>query len=79
MEEQLIALLKKGVVKFTFKKKDGSLRTAIGTRNLNVASEKLGYNVPAPQNLGSNPTAFYDLEKDAWRSFSWGSVVSIDE
>ena len=68
--------LRKGAVRFTFFKKDGSIREAYGTRNVSVASAKTGVAVPAPKG-NPNPNAFYDLEKGAWRSFIPENVASI--
>lgn len=75
--DNLRALLSKGAVRFTFFKKDGTIREAYGTRNLSVATRKTGVSVPAPYGK-PNPNAFYDLEKSAWRSFIPENVASID-
>ena len=72
--------LKKRAVRFTFYKKDGTLREAYGTRNPSVAS-KLGTEIPSPK-TGSkcnNENAFYDLTIGAWRSFCPFNIVSIDD
>ena len=69
--------LAKGAVRFTFYKKDGSIREAYGTRNLAVATACVGTAIPAPYGK-PNPNAFYDLEKEAWRSFIPENVCSID-
>lgn len=70
--------LAKGVVKFTFFKKDGSIREAYGTRNLAVASTRLG-GVSIHKPYGKpNPNCYYDLEKQAWRAFIPENVCSID-
>lgn len=65
--------LNNGVVKFTFTKKDGTLREAIGTT-------KLSYIGALDQNAILNGTGrkvqratdiicYYDLDKQCWRSF----------
>lgn len=70
--------LAKGAVRFTFFKKDGSIREAYGTRNLAAATAKSG-GIPIPKPYGKpNPNAFYDLEKQAWRAFIPENVCSID-
>jgi hypothetical protein len=70
--------LAKGAVRFTFYKKDGSIREAYGTRNLAVATATLG-GISIPKPYGKpNPNAFYDLEKQAWRAFIPENVCSID-
>lgn len=75
--DALRTALAKGAVRFTFFKRDGSIREAYGTRNLSVASSVIGACIPAPY-CRSNPNAFYDLEKCAWRSFIPENVCSID-
>ena len=75
--DTLRTALSKGVVRFTFTKKDGTTRHAIGTRNLAVATATTGATIATPCGT-PNPNAFYDLEKLAWRSFVPTNVVSID-
>jgi hypothetical protein len=79
LEERLKRLLAEGAVRFSFEKRSGEIRHAIGTRNLSVASKATGRDIPAPKSGYPNPTAYYDLEKDAWRSWSVGSILSIEE
>jgi len=77
--DKLRSELKKRVVRFTYYKKDGSLREAVGTRNPEVAREKHGEEIPAPKGTAINENAYYDLDKHAWRSFIPENVVSIDD
>ena len=77
--EKLRDELKKRVVRFTFYKRDGSLREAVGTRNPSVAREKYSLEIPAPKGDYTNENAYYDLEKRAWRSFIPQNVASIDD
>jgi len=77
--DKLRSELKKRVVRFTYYKKDGSLREAVGTRNPEVAREKHGEEIPAPKGTAINENAYYDLDKHAWRSFIPQNVVSIDD
>lgn len=77
--DTLQTALAKGVVRFTFTKKDGTTRHAIGTRNLAKASAYLGgATIPPVGGGNANPNAYYDLQKCAWRSFVPSNVVSID-
>lgn len=78
LTKALLALLQKGIVNFTYRKVDGSVRTAIGTRNLCLACKVLGVSVPMPKGKKENPTAYYDIEKGDWRSFKAENVLSID-
>ena len=70
--------LKKGIVNFTFTKKDGTIRHATGTRNLTLAESKTGTSVPAPTSGRVNENAYFDLDKCAWRSFFPANVLSIE-
>jgi hypothetical protein len=74
----LLALLNKGIVNFTYRKVDGSIRTAVGTRNLCFACQALGISIPLPKTGRENPTAYYDIEKEGWRSFKAENVLSIN-
>jgi hypothetical protein len=74
----LLSLLNKGIVRFTYRKVDGTIRKAIGTRNLAEARLHFGLIVPAPKTGHNNPTAYYDIEKEAWRSFVAENVLSIN-
>ena len=74
--ETLRSLLKTNIVCFTYKKVDGTMRVARGTRNLSVASA-LGYSVPTPKN-GEQPYSYYDLDCEGWRSYRPENLISID-
>lgn len=67
--------LKRGQVKFYFKKVKGELRVALGTLDLSkIPLERH----PKGGSLSDTQIAYYDLEKDAWRSFSKSQEVWID-
>lgn len=74
----LLTLLNKGIVNFTYRKVDGTIRNAVGTRNLCLACQALGLSIPMPKTGRNNPTAYYDIEKNAWRSFVAENVLSIN-
>ena len=74
----LLALLDKNIVRFTYEKKDGTIRNAVGTRNLCLACKALNISIPLPKTGRKNPTAYYDLEKQDWRSFIAENVISIN-
>ena len=74
----LLSLLNKGIVNFTYRKVDGSIRTAVGTRNLCFVCQTLGVSIPLPKTGRNNPTAYYDIEKEDWRSFKAENVLSIN-
>lgn len=73
--EQLREKLRQGVVKFYFHKVGGELRIALGTRDLTripVSGQPKGGKTPP------NVTAFFDLEKNAWRSIAISKEIWID-
>lgn len=67
-------------VVFFFRKKDGSVRRAVGTLNKDVLAKQLlnftknGY-IPREAN---NVQRYYDLEKQAWRSFNIDSFIDVE-
>ena len=74
----LLSLLNKGIVRFTYRKVDGSIREAVGTCNLDIARDALAICIPNPKTGRTNPTAYYDLEKEDWRSFKAENVIAIN-
>lgn len=67
--------LKGGSLKFYFRKVNGELREALGTLDLSripSVGQPKGGSVPGDQ------TAYYDLEKGAWRSVSSSQEIWID-
>ena len=67
-------------VKFQFKKKDGTIRDAIGTRNLELMIQEDGKRYEfktdgkpeCPTTLG-----YWDLEKQMWRSFTCTEFIGL--
>lgn len=67
--------LKNGIVTFRFRKLDGSIRLAIGTLQKDILATK-----PIRKSDGSSSPmvqVFWDLEKNAWRSFQKGTEIDI--
>lgn len=75
--ESLRTLLAKNIVRFTYQKVDGTIRHAVGTRNLDIARAKTGEDIPAPR-FGEQPYSYYDVEKKGWRSYKPELLISID-
>ena len=69
---KLRSALKAGVVRFTFKKKDGSVREAVGTLH------DLDYQARTDRR-SANPTlqVYYDLEKEAFRCFKKANLIAV--
>lgn len=70
--------LHEGEVNFTFEKKDGSLRTAKGTLNVQIMGEE---NAPKGIDYSKSDTVtrYFDLNSNGWRSFTNEKLISIDD
>ena len=66
--EILRARLNEGRLEFAFKKKDGSLRTAIGTTDLSSIPREA--HPQGVREASNKVVTFFDLEKLEWRSVS---------
>ena len=73
---RLREMLKNSVVSFRFVKKNGELRLAMGTTDLNRIPSELHPKTNRPVNNKS--VNFFDVEKQAWRSVSVNSELVID-
>ena len=63
----IIKLLQEGVVNFIYKKKDGSIRKAIGTlKDMNIKSNK------------SDTISYFDIEKKGFRSFKLDNLKEVN-
>ena len=64
--------LKNGVVKFSFTKKDGTVREAVGTTNLDYIGAIDQNAVPSGDSSKTTKAMdvirYYDLDKQGWRS-----------
>lgn len=79
--EHLDQLLSEGIAKFSFRKQDGTIRTAFGTVNGELLGRHAG---PAPEPKGV-PSAFdpsrmnfFDMEKKEWRCFLVLNYIAVD-
>ena len=76
--------LSNGFARFTYYKKDGSTRTAIGTRSPSlIPTDKLPKgdmsDGAATREDSANAIPYFDLDKNEWRSFSVLNFVSLDK
>lgn len=81
MAQDLKTLLNEGQVTFTFRKANGEIRTATGTRILNPAIAMGFTDADMPKGTGREipgVIAFWDIDKGAWRSVREDSIISID-
>ena len=77
IENTLRKYLRNNIMAFTFRKKNGEIRHALGTRNLTLAENYTGAKIPTPTGY-EQPTSYYDVERGGWRSWKEGNVISID-
>ena len=77
LANSLRTLLARNIVRFTFKKVNGEIRHAIGTRNLSIAEEHTGCFIQAPKGE-EQPNSYFDVEKMGWRSYKPELLISID-
>ena len=70
--DELRQALNEGIVRFEFRKKDGTLRYARGTTNPDIiSSEDMPKGKRTAQQKAvydSQTVAFYDIDKKGWRS-----------
>ena len=68
-------VLDENVARFQFRKKDGSIRNALGTRNelLIPKDQQVAY----IDDISHKSVVFWDLEEEDFRSFSSDAEVSI--
>ena len=76
--EELKESLKNGIVEFSYKKKDGTIRNAKGTINPEIVKEK-NENAFASngrtRSVPDNVQTYYDVVSDGWRTFIKDNVV----
>lgn len=75
MIENLKTKMRNGIAHFAFQKKDGSLREAWGTIQSNIAKAMTNGCGESRENYAT--CAFYDVEKGAWRSFRWETLLWV--
>ena len=72
-----------GFARFTYRKKDGTTRTALGTRSPSlIPTDKLPkgdmYDGSATWEVSANAIPYFHLDKNEWRSFSVLNFNSLD-
>ncbi len=73
--EQLKNKLANGVAHFIFQKRDGSLREMFATTNPALCSRHVNGRGVSRELYGT--TCVFDVEKGAFRSFRWESIVKV--
>ena len=77
-----INMLRSDVVEFQFEKKDGTIRTAYGTRNPKIISDTLGSlggSSSSGKSGASRPglVTYFDMEKKNFRSFAEDRFLGV--
>ena len=75
MIQQLKEQLRNGVAHFLYIKKNGEVREAWGTTNATLAYKYTNGRGVSREIYST--TAYFDIEKSAWRSFRWESIVKV--
>lgn len=78
MIEKLRRNMTHSIVKFSYTKKNGELREALGTLNSNIIEE---YGGELPKGTGETPTdtfPYWDVNSGAWRCFKKDNLISAE-
>ena len=74
---ELKKMLSQGEVKFQYTKKDGSVRTAVGTLRSDLITKKPSGGECYPRRAGYTP--YFDIEKGWWRVFAESKLLGVVE
>lgn len=77
---ELREMLKQGPVKFQYKKKDGSIREAVGTVNPGIIEEAGATpngGVCHPKSAGYS--VYYDIKEEGFRCYDESQIVGVVE
>lgn len=75
MIENLKEKLRNGVAHFVFIKKNGEIREAWGTTSKSLVVKYV--NGRGCSREAYSTTAYFDIERGAWRSLRWESIVKV--
>lgn len=75
MIQNLKEKLHLGVAHFLYLKKDGTVREAWGTTNATLARKYTNGRGCSRERYAT--TAYFDIEKSAWRSFRWERIIQV--
>ena len=67
--------MRDGIAHFMYQKKNGELREAWGTINRRLAQKHVNGNGDSREFYCT--TAYFDVERGAWRSFRWENIVAV--
>lgn len=75
--EELCQMMKEGKVTFQYKKKDGSIREAVGTLKQEFITKKSQGGPCYPKECGYS--VYWDVEKDNFRVYAESQLVGVVE
>ena len=75
MVENVKNQMRTGVAHFVYAKKSGELREAFGTTSRALVERYINGNGVSREYYST--TAYFDVEKAAWRSFRWENIVAV--
>jgi len=75
MVENLKHQMRTGIAHFVYMKKSGELREAFGTTSKALAERYINGNGVSREYYAT--TAYFDVEKGAWRSFRWENIIAV--
>lgn len=67
--------MRDGIAHFMYQKKNAELREAWGTTNKSLARKHINGNGDSREFYCT--TAYFDVERGAWRSFRWENIVAV--
>lgn len=74
--QEIKDILSKGEVKFSYEKKDGTIREAFGTRSVTIL--ELHDAIPTGSKVeNDNVIPYFDLDAMAWRSFKAENFIGV--
>lgn len=76
-QQLLRTRLKNESLLVTFTKKDGTERTMRCTLNASSIPTESNPKEQSTRSVPSSSLAVYDLDKKAWRSFRWDSILEV--
>ena len=85
--DELKKLMQKQIVHFEYLKKDGTVREANGTTNIDIINEHSEIEpesvnverVKRNYNVSENSVRYYDIDKKGWRSFNKENFKSFED
>jgi hypothetical protein len=78
-KEDVITLLRDGVVSLEFTKSDGSIRTMRCTLAEGLVPETIVDESKPKRAVNPDVQAVWDLEVEGWRSFRWDRLLSASK